>query len=435
LIAATQFRYPRQALSANNDSAAPTYTGPHRPVVARIANAIGGRLRRAGMRAPTLDVASLLKETRLQDARLDAPEDVRYLARLEALLADANGPAQLNFLGRVGIRMQLGKMLRNRLLARRWLALHPQTRATPLERPLFVVGQPRTGTTLLYMLLAQDPQSRAPLAWEVDAPVPPTDPGAGHLDPRYLEFDRKMRGLNSYVPGLEIAHAPVADEPEECYPLLESSALSVTFLLYFAIPEYWEHLTGAGPEEVREVYAQFRDGVALMQSRVPGRRWLSKSPAHLPFLDSLLHTFPDAGVVIPHRDPLESIPSLCSLVALTRSAASDHVDPAAIGRVSLDWFVESTRRAEVARAALGNPRILDVAYPRLLDDPIGTVRRLYEQLDYPYSDAFERGMRRWLAANPQHKRGVHRYSLAQFGLDADHVRAVTDDYRKRYLAG
>ncbi len=422
-------------MAATTESSAPTYTGPHRPVLARVANAIGGRLRRAGMQAPRLDVASLAKATGLKGATFAEPEDHAFLARLEALLADANGAAQLNFLGRVGIHLQFARMLRNRLLARRWVAEHPEIAAVPLARPLFVVGQPRTGTTLLYALLAQDPQSRAPLAWELESPVPPTDPAAGHLDPRYLEFDRKMRGLNNYVPGLAIAHAPVADEPEECYPLLESGALSSTFLLYFDIPTYWRRLVATGPDEARDAYRAFRQQVAIMQSRVPGRRWLSKSPAHLLFLDTLFATFPDAGVVIPHREPLEALPSLCSLLALTRSAASDHVDPHALGQVGLDWFAESSRRADIARTVLPSSRIVDVAYPRLLADPIGVVRDLYERLGYPYTPDFEARMRRWLADNPQHKHGVHRYSLAQFGLTDARVREVTAGYRARFLAG
>lgn len=420
-------------MSAADDPAVPTYTGPHRAPLIRLANAIGGRLRRAGMQAPRLDLASLTGATGLEGASFDEPEDAAFLARFAALLDDANGAGHLHFLGRVGIHFQFARLLRNRLLARRWLAENPGTRALPLRRPLFIVGQPRTGTTLLYMLLAQDPQARAPLAWELDAPVPPSDPEARHLDSRLIEFDRRLRGLHRYVPGLATAHAADANEPEECYPLLESAALSLTFLLYFDIPTYWAKLKATGADEAREAYRHFRDQVAIMQSRVGGRRWLSKSPAHLLFLDTLLETFPDAAVVIPHREPVEAIPSLCSLISLTRSAASDDVDAARIGATALDWFSESSRRAEAARAKIAGPRIMDVTYPALVADPIGTVRAIYDRFGYPYAPEFEQRMRAWLAANPQHKHGVHRYSLEQFGLDRERVVVATDAYRQRYL--
>jgi energy-converting hydrogenase Eha subunit C len=237
------------------------------------------------------------------------------------------------------------------------------------------------------------------------------------------------------VPGLATAHAVAANEPEECYQLLETAAFSITFVLYYDIPAYWAKLMASSADDARDAYRHFRDQVAIMQSRVAGRRWLSKSPAHLLFLDTLLETFPDAAIVIPHREPLEAIPSLCSLIALARSAASDDIDSAHVGATALDWFLASSRRAEAARATLTAPRILDVTYANLLADPIGTVRAIYDRFGYPFTAEFERRMRDWLARNPQHKHGVHRYSLAQFGLDPARVRAVTEDYRRKYLSG
>lgn len=198
-------------------------------------------------------------------------------------------------------------------------------------------------------------------------------------------------------------------------------------------PDVLGEAEGDRRDEAREAYRHFRDQVAIMQSRVGRRRWLSKSPAHLLFLDTLLETFPDAAVVIPHREPVEAIPSLCSLISLTRSAASDDVDAAGIGATAVDWFSESCRRAEAARAKFAGPSIMDVTCPALLADPIRAVRAIYDRFGYPFTPEFEQRMRRWLADNPQHKHGVHRYSLAQFGLDEARVRAVSDDYRRKYL--
>jgi hypothetical protein len=411
------------------DATLPTFAGPHRPLLLRFLNAAGGGLRSMGMRSPRLDVESLFEKSGFDPSAQDAG----FVSRLRALLEDAEGPGQLNFVGRIATRRQLVTLLRNRSLARRWIADHPDTLQVPLERPLFVVGQARTGTTLLYNLLAQDPAARAPLLWELRQPVPPPDPAARETDPRIRGMERDLASLLSVAPAVMTAHALDPREPEECYHLAECSMFSATFLLYFEIPSYWKRLLAATPEEAGAAYAEFRRHIQILQYRFPGTHWVSKAPSHLFFLDALLATFPDARVIQTHRDPLESIPSLCSLIAIVRSFLTDHVDPRAIGDSSLGWYLEAHRRSEAARAGAGD-RLFDVTYPSLMSDPVGTVRTVYSRFGYPFTPEFEERIRSWLAGNPQHKHGVHRYSLEQFGLDRDRVEVATRTYRERHLS-
>ena len=230
----------------------------------------------------------------------------------------------LTHVGRWIVRARLANVIANRFRVREWMREHPATLNVAVDTPLFIVGQPRTGTTLLYALLAQDPQARAPRLWEVNAPVPPPLPDGGLDDPRRLRCVRDLARLRKYVPGLAIAHEVQADEPDECYPMLETSMLSPTFFLYLDIPSYWARLKSASAAEVRAAYALFRQQIQILLARSEGRRWVSKSPAHLCFLDGLIGAFPHACVVMTHREPLESIPSLCSLAAIIRSASSDH---------------------------------------------------------------------------------------------------------------
>jgi hypothetical protein len=410
------------------DATTPTFSGTRRPFLVRFLNATGGALRSMGLRSPRLDLESLSKEAGFEPS----PEDGAFLSRLRALQEDAEGPARLTFVGRIVARRQFVTLLRNRALARRWIADHPETLRVPVERPLFVVGQARTGTTLLYNLLAQDPAARAPLLWELRRPVPPPDPAASEPDPRLRETERDLRNVLSIIPAVMTAHAIDPRGPEECYHLAETSAFSSTFLLYFDIPAYWKRMLAATADEAREAYMEFRRQVQILQSGVSHRRWVSKSPAHLFFLDALLGAFPDASVVQTHRDPLESIPSLCSLIAIVRSFLTDDVDPRAIGEASLGWYLEAYRSSEASRAAAG-ARLLDVSYRALMADPVAAVRSIYATFGYPFTPAFEERMRAWLAANPQHKHGVHRYSLEQFGLDRSRVEAATADYRRRHL--
>src|SRR5206468_1375030 len=163
----------------------------------------------------------------------------------------------------------------------------------------------------------------------------PPLPDGGHDDPRRVRCERELARLHKYSPGLAVAKDVHNDQPEECYPMLETSLLSPTFLLYLDIPSYWLRLKAAREDEVRATYGFFRQQIQILLARSEGRRWVSKSPAHLCFLDGLAAAFPDAGIVMTHREPLESIPSLCSLAAIIRSASSDRVDPRHIGDVTL----------------------------------------------------------------------------------------------------
>ena len=341
--------------SASHESSPQTFAGPHSPLPLRVANAWGALLSGAGLRTPRLDIPALIRASRIRDADLD-DDDAMFRERLQALVDDAEGAARLNYVGRWAIRGRLANVIGNRLRARQWVRDHPATLDVPVDQPLFVVGQPRTGTTLLYMLLAQDPQARAPRLWEVNAPVPPPVPDGGLDDPRYRRCERDLARLHKYVPALAIAHDVHANEPDECYPLLETSGLSPTFFLYLDIPAYWARLKAASPAEVGDAYALFRRQVQILLMRAEGRRWVSKSPAHLCFLGALAQAFPGVGIVMTHREPADSIASLCSLVAIIRSASSDSVDPAHIGRATLDWFVEAATRADAARDASARRR-------------------------------------------------------------------------------
>jgi hypothetical protein len=411
-------------LTDPDEGASPTFSGPHRPFAVRVANVVGAALRRHGMRFPRLDLESLLEAVDARDQSLTG-SDAAFCARLQALLDDAEHSARLNFVGRLALRSRYVNLLRNRLLARQWLSEHPETIASMVDRPLFVIGHPRTGTTLLYELLAQDPAVRSPRSWELLAPVPPTDPDGSESDDRFAMAERDARRLAWVVPHLATAHSVLPQEPEECFPLLETSALSASFMLYQEVPRYWQALKTTTTADAAQAYREFASLVRVMQIHARGRRWVSKSPAHLMFLDVLCDTLPGARLVVTHRDPLESVPSLCSLMALIRSAASDEVDLHGIGAMVVEFFVETARRLEAARARLDDDRIIDVDYRELVARPIEVVERIYSRFGYTYSAQFAQRMDAWLSDHPQHKHGVHRYGLEPFGLRPGDVLNAT----------
>ena len=179
-----------------------------------------------------------------------------------------------------------------------------------------------------------------------------------------------------------------------------------------------------------EPYRYFRRQLQLLQWHDRGERWLLKSPAHLFWVDELLAALPGARLIQTHRDPLQVLASFCSLSAVLCGIGSDHVDQHALGaQWAPTWAEGLERTARSRRAHPGTPAV-DVQYPDLVADPLGTVRRIYDGFGLPLSDAAERGMTRYLAEHPQHAGGVHRYSLEQFGLDPAHEADRFAAYRE-----
>jgi hypothetical protein len=308
---------------------------------------------------------------------------------------------------------------------------HPEIAATEVRRPLFVTGLPRTGTTLLHGLLAQDLTSRAPLNWETMYPSPPPERLRYHTDRRIAAAARQIRWFYRMNPEFRKIHPVGAQLTEECLIVTSYSFLSFQFQTSHYVPSYQSWLE---QHDLRASYAWHRSFLQHLQWRCPGERWVLKAPAHLFGLEPLFATYPDAGIIMTHRDPLEVVASLASLHTTLRSTFSDTVDPLAVGQEATGRWADGMARALAVRDSGRVPsgHFADVRYPDLMRDPIGTVRQLYRHFDLPWRPGFEERMRRFLAENPKDKHGRHSYSLAEFGLDADEERARYRAYRERF---
>ena len=225
-------------------------------------------------------------------------------------------------LGRLALRQECLRLLSNRLHMQEDLQRCPRIAHTPIKKPLVIVGLPRTGTTVLHHLLAQDPSARVPRLWELLQPSPPPCPGTVATEPR-----RKRGGADdsqSLCPRPAFPGAPSlsATGPEECVFLFQQTFMSVVFEAYGEVPDYINWLLH---QDLTPAYRYYRQQLQVLQWRWPGDHWVLKSPHHLFFLDVLLTVFPDACVVQTHRDPATALASLCSLMATTRSLYSQCV--------------------------------------------------------------------------------------------------------------
>lgn len=304
------------------------------------------------------------------------------------------------------------------------VADHPDIAEVPVARPLLIAGFGRTGSSLLHHLLALDPDARAPLLWELWYPSPPPQPETRLIDRRVDVARRRLETFTQADPSILRIHPMAADAPDECHWLMRHSPL---LAMFYEAPEYWAWLKQLNEGELEQLYAHYRLQTRYLQLHFPGKRWVSKSTAHLHFLPALFRVFPDACVVRLHRDPGQAVPSLCSLVASYRRLFSPRVNHDEIGRTILDMFVDHMKRSMAAPEDKAR-QIIDIHFSDLVADPIGTVKRIYARFGYPYRAAFEEEMVRYLDAQRAAPRPGHAYTAEQFGLSRAMVIERSADY-------
>ena len=382
-------------------------------------------------RLVTLDTDALLAASRRRADHQDF-EDMTFLEGLNRLLHALVTEARLNLLGRIVARDSIVGYLANRLRLEQDRSEHPEIAAQRIHRPIVITGLPRSGSTLLHSLLAQDPANRVPRMWEMVTPSPPPDGATYECDPRIASLERRLRWFDRLVPEFKKIHSVGARLPEECVVILSHSFLSSQFCSMYVVPSYQGWVRS---QSLLPAYRLHRRFLQQLQWRCSGERWVLKAPAHLPALAELCAVYPDIGVIMTHREPLEVLPSEASLHTVLRQTFSDAVDPAAVGREVTELTADEIRTGLRARDQGCAPaeQFLDVRYRDLIEDPIGTVRSAYAHFDVPFTAMAETRMRRYLADSPKDKHGAHVYSLSQFGLDADEEHERYRDYRERFL--
>ncbi len=342
-----------------------------------------------------------------------------YLEGLRVLLRAYDREASLSELGRLGAASTLVGCLKARLLSRAGWKQRPECLEQPVEAPVFIVGLPRTGTTLLHRLLACDPETQALPYWLGASPMPRPPREAWEAQAGYREAEAYLEGVYQANPRVRAIHEMAAGEVDECRLLLMQSFANVTFPANATIPSYERWLLS---HDMNPAYRQYRDNLRLIGANAPEKRWILKDPSHMWAPDALFEHFPDACIVQTHRDPVKLIPSVCSLVYEVRRLSEPDVSPSLVGAQQLEQWLAVTKRTRDLRRRRNGRGFIDVEFDALAADPLAVVRRIYAELGLEPSAATEREMRRRLAAHPQDRHGAHRYRAEDFGLREDTIR-------------
>ena len=320
--------------------------------------------------------------------------------------------------------------LRNRLQITAWRKEHPEIADEHIEQPIVILGQPRTGTTILYDLLTQDPDLRAPLTWEVDNPFPVPQPDTYDTDPRIAQTQAQLEMSEQLMPGFMKFHPMSARGGQECVRMTAGTFCSMIFTTQYRLPNYHRWLMHEADHTV--AYRYHRKYLQHLQSGVPGQ-WLLKSPAHLWELDKLLAEYPDAILVQTHRDPLVVISSISALCAHLQKLASDGASvQRAAGQCSGETILGLERAMTMIDSGVVEPdRIIDVQFADFMKDPFSTIKTIYARLGRELTPVAQERMRAHLTENPGDG-GGSRYTWADTGLDAAALRERVRPYQERY---
>ncbi len=356
-------------------------------------------------------VAAATAQTGLEDFGEDS-----FREGLEILVRSLRDEARLNETGEAVIYPRLVGHLVNRLQIEDWYRQCPEIEDVQIVAPLFGLSLPRTGSTALSFLLAQDPEVRHLRQWESSQPAPPPSTVEGP-DPR-LGVPPEQVGANEHVPA-------DINGPMECLDLMALDFKTQMYHAFARIPTYAAWVTDA---DLTSTYLYERRVLKLLQWGEQTRPWRLKSPAHMLWIESLLRAFPDARFVMTHRDPTDVLLSVADVYADIGAMFTDNLDRAYIGRLNVEQWSTGIERVITFRENGGNDRFYDIDFRAMQADPIGEVRGLYEWLDEPVSDLFEQRMEQWSEANAAHRGPTKRSGPEAFGLDSDVIRPLFADY-------
>lgn len=334
---------------------------------------------------------------------------------LRLVVDDLNSPtAGLTGIGRYQQRGQVKSALVGRLLTQSGLTRHPEHRDVVVERPVFVLGLPRTGTTALHRLLTADPAHQGLEMWltEFPQPRPPRDTWADN--PVYAAIEAASAEYHVANPEFMGLHYQHADTVEECWRLLRQAGTSIGFETLAHLPRYSDWLAG---QDWVPAYHWHRRGLQLIGLNDRDRRWVLKNPSHLVALDALMTAYPDALVVVTHRDPVTAIASACSLSAEATAGWSTTFVDDLIGTTQLHLWSRCWRSFAEARTRYPSDQFIDVQYADFVADPLGTTRAVYDRFGLEWTPATGTAVRRVDQESRQGpRRPAHRYRLSDYGL-------------------
>lgn len=381
-----------------------------------------------GLPALQFDPDRMMRDAQRQTGLVDFgdPDFLEPFRHLMEIVEDF----PLSGIGRASARGTCVKALANRLLIEDYIRRFPEVEDIEIKRPVFILGFPRTGTTLLQNLMSLTPELRPLKFWEVAAPVPASTDLVKDKAKRRRQAAFLVRAAYFIAPEQRFIHEIGVDTYEECWPLFFNAFQALNYDLTIGVRSFGDWLRD---RDMVPAYRYYKRQLQILAHQQPTQHFLLKCPEHLWFIRDLLEVFPDAAVVWTHRDPVASTASYCSLSSLSRRFLFGRIEPDAVGPHVQDRFRIGVERAMAARDAHGDESsFFDVDFMQLVQDPIAMVRRIRDHFDIEHPPNAEALMQEWLDNKRSDTRGRHIYSAEQWSLDHDSVYADFQPYIDRF---
>jgi hypothetical protein len=372
-------------------------------------------------RGAALEVEPMIAAA-LKRAGRDGFEDRSFFHPLQRLIASCNTESDLNGLGRNAVKFEIRRSLHNLLEFERRERDDPAVLTRPIDRPIFITGMPRSGSTFLHRLLVRDPAVAAPLSWRLVHPHPST---AGRLGEGFnrVRVQAQFYLMRLLAPQLNSLHEVAAGEPEECTDITAQVFQSLRYDSVYRVPSYQNWLQRHGHVEAYRFHKRF---LRHLDAQAPGRRWILKSPDHVFALSDIRTVYPDAHWVFIHRDPVAVLASVARLTEVLRRPFAHSVDLEEIGQQVCASWLDGAQRMMRAAAACGS--ILHLHYREIVRDPQKTADRILRHGGHAASGDAARRMRKWLGNRSNRGHRPRRYDLTSFGLDPEALRAQFKPY-------
>lgn len=385
------------------------------------------RLAPAGL-LPVLSAPALIRSA-------NVPVSKGAEAGLAKLTASLAADTELTMFGRLSTQWDFVRLLRNAAKVEQALAENPAMAAAAVEKPVFILGLPRSGTTFLHGLLAHDPDNLVPRVWQTIYPQPRPADFNPATDRRVRIVDRQLRFFGGISPEFPQLHPIDADGPQECSEITAHVFQSLRFDTTFRVPDYQAWIDGRGHDEA---FAFHRKFLQKLQHGAAGKRWVLKCPDHSFCLDSILRVYPDARFVVVHRDPLKVFASVAHLTEVLRRPFLKNIDPLEIGAQVTERWIDGAQRlvAFDRRQDVGAARKIHIHYDELAAAPMAAIARIYAHFDLPLTAPAEQAIGAQLQARPPGGYGgERRYVLDRFGINPQRLAPQFSDYLRYFEIG
>ena len=348
-----------------------------------------------------------------------------YIEPLEILIDSINRHNSLNFFGRLAFIHQLTNRLKMRA---KLFEFHKKNIFSETSDPVFVIGLPRSGTSLLFNLLSLDIAHRSPMYWEIMHLMPLAKTQTAKKR-REFKTNAELKLAKTIIPKLRAIHTIRATTPEECQQIATMNIRSFVYMCMADVPEYIEYLKNTSFDSVFKWHKKFYQALELNGKPA---RWLLKDPSHIGHIPQILKEYPNAKFIHIHRDPAESVASFCSLTKNVRLAFSKKIDTDGIGKTVINFWNHNLSKGMEDRKSLSSDQIVDIQYSEFVKNPLDYIKNTYQQLNFDMNIQTENKIQKYLEQDKNILKPEHRYTLDEFGLNQNDIKGQFREYMLNY---